>query len=432
MTIYKGYNQAVTERLARQEAVARARETLDEKTKAQADVEGQLKALKERTDAAAKKRDGFRSKITQCQAQAQELQSRMKAAEQKRSDCQRELAALKGLFSGRRRRKLEDLLSQQSASLDDMQRRETELKTMIAHYQQQISALETQLHEGEEEGRQLSLYALALAQETENARENLRASIYECANACRNVSAYDMAFALFDRIRGYRDVDSIIENDDNISAAATAREAYLAQFEVGKTVTFGHYEQDNNTSNGQEAIEWIVLENDGETATLISKYALDAKPYNKQVVDISWENCTLRKWLNSDFLNAAFTADEQSKLVTTTVTADRNPSYSTNTNPGNDTQERVWLLSIPEANRYFASDDARKCTPTDYAIAQGTSTTSGSYKVDGRATCWWWLRSPGYSQYFAANVDYDGYVYDGGGCVNLIDLAVRPVVRFAL
>lgn len=34
------------------------------------------------------------------------------------------------------------------------------------------------------------------------------------------------------------------------------------------TVFFGSYEQDGNTENGPESIEWLVLEDDGETMTL--------------------------------------------------------------------------------------------------------------------------------------------------------------------
>ena len=72
------------------------------------------------------------------------------------------------------------------------------------------------------------------------------------------------------------------------------------------TITFGSYEQDNNLKNGQEPIEWLVLERAGDYAMIISKYGLDAQPYHGVSEDVTWENCTLRVWLNLVFAPSAF------------------------------------------------------------------------------------------------------------------------------
>ena len=192
---------------------------------------------------------------------------------------------------------------------------------------------------------------------------------------------------------------------------------------VGQTITFGSYEQDNNTSNGKEAIEWIVLDIQDGKALVISKYALDCKKYNETYTDVTWETCTLRTWLNNDFLNSAFSESEKSKIPTVPVSADANPSYSTN--PGNATQDQIFLLSITEANKYFDSNSERECQPTAYAKAQGVWTSSsGTYA----GNCWWWLRSPGNLQTYAAVVRYDGYVRDYGNGVYGSDDAVRPAL----
>lgn len=195
---------------------------------------------------------------------------------------------------------------------------------------------------------------------------------------------------------------------------------------VGDTITFGAYEQDNNTSNGKEAIEWTVLDKDGMSLLLVSKQALDCQQYNTSYTDVTWESCSLRKWMNGTFLNKAFNAEEQAQIQNTTVSADKNPEY--NTNPGNATTDKVFLLSINEVEKYFNSDEARKCAPTAYAKAQGAY-TSDSYKTaSGAATCWWWLRSPGYSQSSAATVGTDGSVnYAGDGVLTDLD-AVRPAL----
>lgn len=63
-------------------------------------------------------------------------------------------------------------------------------------------------------------------------------------------------------------------------------------------------------SNGAEQIEWMVLAVEGDEALLLSKYALDTQPYHDVEVDITWEKCTLRTWLNETFLAAAFDAGE--------------------------------------------------------------------------------------------------------------------------
>lgn len=151
---------------------------------------------------------------------------------------------------------------------------------------------------------------------------------------------------------------------------------------------------------------------------------LDCKPYNTSYTDVTcytdvtWETCTLRKWLNSDFINAAFSADERTMIPTVTVSADKNPDYSTN--PGNATQDQVFLLSITEVNKYFSSDSARQCKPTDYAVANGAW---------GSGNCWWWwLRSPGRNQIHAASVRPDGVVFENGIYVLDDGNAVRPAL----
>lgn len=195
---------------------------------------------------------------------------------------------------------------------------------------------------------------------------------------------------------------------------------------VGDTITFGAYEQDNNTSNGKEAVDWTVLDKDGMSLLLISKQALDCQQYNKLNANISWEKCSLRTWMNDTFLNDAFSSEEQTMIAVTNISADKNPKYSTN--PGNATNDKVFLLSIAEAEQYFTTDEARKCAPTTYARAQGAY-TSDSYKTaNGEAACWCWLRSPGGYQYHAAGVGYGGSVYYGGDDVRSSGACVRPAL----
>ena len=194
---------------------------------------------------------------------------------------------------------------------------------------------------------------------------------------------------------------------------------------VGDIIVFGTYEQDNNISNGKEDIEWLVLAKEDNKILVISDKALDCKPYNQSRDYVTWETCSLRNWLNNDFINAAFTAEERAMIPTVTVSADMNPEY--NTNPGNATKDKVFLLSIVEAEKYFTSDEARKCVPTEYAISNGAS-TSDSYTKGGKATCLWWLRSPGFDQFIAAYVNYFGPVLRYGRSVGNVSNSVRPAM----
>ena len=198
-------------------------------------------------------------------------------------------------------------------------------------------------------------------------------------------------------------------------------------YNIGESYVFGAYEQDNDESNGKEPIEWIVLDKDGPSLLIVSKYALDGNLYNtKGDEPITWETCSLRAWLNSEFINEAFSSDERNKIQIAEVKNADNNGYG-GTPGGNDTTDNVFLLSLDEAEKYFDSKEARMCAPTDYAVARG-AWQSGDYSVGGRASCYYWLRSPGRSYDSAANVECDGSVLDYGHGVDCDYLAVRPVV----
>ena len=238
---------------------------------------------------------------------------------------------------------------------------------------------------------------------------------YSSAVSLMNDEKYDEAIAAFDALNGYKDSEKQLENC-YIRKLGEEKWNKIKNIKIGDSYTFGTYEQDNNTSNGKEAIEWTVLDKDGMSLLLVSKQALAWQQYNTSYTDVTWENCTLRKWLNGTFLNNAFSTEEQAQIQNTTVSADNNPQYSTN--PGNATTDKVFLLSINEVEKYFNSNEARKCAPTAYAEAQGVW-TSDTYKTpSGAATCWWWLRSPGSNQDEAAGVYVDGSVGEYGRNVN--------------
>ena len=258
-----------------------------------------------------------------------------------------------------------------------------------------------------------------------NGYKDSATQINNCNTAIKD-GKYNNAIALMEAGNVVEAYEALIALDGYKDSADKANSIYdqckvekLKIAKAGDYVFFGAYEQDNNTSNGKEDVEWLVLEVKDGKALVISKYALDCKPYNTIYADVTWETCTLRKWLSNDFLGSAFSTEEKAMIPTVAVSADKNPDYSTN--PGNATQDQVFLLSITEVNKYFSSDSARQCKPTDYAVA------NGAWESDS-GNCWFWLRSPGYIQRLAAYVDSDGDVIERGDSVRYAYYAVRPAL----
>ncbi len=192
----------------------------------------------------------------------------------------------------------------------------------------------------------------------------------------------------------------------------------------GSVVSFGTYEQDNDFENGKEPIEWIVLDVQEGKTLLISRCALDCQPYNIEATDVTWETCSLRKWLNESFLTEAFSEVELARIPAVEVTADKNPRYSNDI--GNSTEDKVFLLSIQEADSYFIGDEERQCSATLFAVEQGCSRYSSENRY-----CWWWLRTPASPLIFASEVLDSGAVDNNGSQVNRNDIAVRPAIWLA-
>lgn len=243
---------------------------------------------------------------------------------------------------------------------------------------------------------------------------------YQKAVQCEKEKKYDMAVQIFTELDDYGNSESRIF--DIIKAHPTA-------LPVGGIIKFGKYEQDNNISNGKENIEWLVLAKENGKVLLISDKALDCKPYNTNDEDVTWETCSLRAWLNDDFLKEAFNAKEQAKILTAKISADANSGFDTD--PGKETKDKVFLLSVKEANKYFNDDNERACIPTDYAKEHGAYTSTIFVKNDMN-TCGWWLRSPGNEQNKATTVIGDGSIDSYYNRVNKDNVSVRPAIWISL
>ena len=221
---------------------------------------------------------------------------------------------------------------------------------------------------------------------------------------------------------------------------------------VGETVSFGQY-------------EWIVLAKEGSKVLLLTKEAIASKGYNKienqepataapteseaepdtieESVDpdaedeteetepalpvntrhtpTSWEECTLRAWLNGEFLNK-FTEAEQAKILTTEVKTEANRAFGTS--GGNDTNDQVFLLSLEEIEEYLPTEADRVCYPNDDAK------NAGVYEMGGVS---YWLRTPGNDATYvvivgnSGGISVSGFLADGSA-TDAPGIGVRPAI----
>ena len=279
---------------------------------------------------------------------------------------------------------------------------------------------------------------------------------YNSAKALLDSGRYDKAIEAFKKIESYKDAKDQISacQDGKLARSYTEatkyldkkryKEAYnifallgdykdakakseelalrcaLMDAKVGEYITFGKYEQDNNTANGKEDIEWIVLERRGTRLLVTSRYALDCQKYHNTMEEVTWATCSLREWLNSTFIRSAFSTKEKAMIPSVSVSVQKHPN-ATEQSPSS-VRDQVFLLSISEAQRYFKTDESRACTPTAYASARGSCHSSVTLNA------WCWLRSNGHYIDYATGVTFDGSIYNPGNPVNYTDDSVRPAM----
>ena len=205
-----------------------------------------------------------------------------------------------------------------------------------------------------------------------------------------------------------------------------------------------------------EPIKWRILKVSGDTALAVTDAALDNRQYHKSAVDGTWETSTVRSWLNGTgaapyysegaqsgrtaqaFATVAFTSEQLGAVRQFRIANADNTYYGTD--GGNDTIDRVFLLSLSEvdgssattygfASSYSSSpiNEGRKCRPTDFATAMGAPCDI----IQNQGYCSWWLRSPGSYASWAAYVGTYGDVGSTSGSFNS-DFAVRPALNLDL
>lgn len=195
---------------------------------------------------------------------------------------------------------------------------------------------------------------------------------------------------------------------------------------VGDVIYFGRYEQSGSISDGEEEIEWIVLETRSDRVLVISRYILERIVYDSQggYYAPAWDDSAVCLWLNSAFYQEAFTNEEKSLIETVTVT-----------NEIRDAQNRVFILNAPEARKYFDTDSSRIAEPTRFISSNSNWTAYRAWEFDdyeelsenGRSA--WLLRAEGSFADCAAYVDGTGEICEayGNGLCEAIN-GIRPAM----
>lgn len=217
-------------------------------------------------------------------------------------------------------------------------------------------------------------------------------------------------------------------------------------------VYFGNYYQSNDSTN--EPVKWRVLANANGQLFLLSDQNLDVFQYHTEEENVTWETSTMRSWLNGygassntggssgidytgdNFLDAAFSAKEQNAIVETAVVNDDNKddNYGTDGDGGNDTTDRIFLLSIAEADNrsYFPKYSSSRYSANTPYVADGGRLGTHMNGEDEDYLDRWWLRSPGFDNTMAAGIDEEGGEIYEGNPVNNKSFAVRPAFNLNL
>lgn len=218
-------------------------------------------------------------------------------------------------------------------------------------------------------------------------------------------------------------------------------------------IYFGTYKQSSDGSGyNTDPIKWRVLENADRQLFLLSDQNLDVFEYHKEKEPVTWEESTMRFWLNGygeseniggdsgidytsdNFISAAFSEKERAAVADTKVVNkdNKDEEYGTDSEGGNDTTDKIFLLSIDEADnrKYFPNlSSDRFSTNTDY-VADGGKT--GVYMNGSGEGDRWWLRSPGFDNSMAAFIEEEGGEVFEGNPVNNGETAVRPAFNLDL
>ena len=167
-----------------------------------------------------------------------------------------------------------------------------------------------------------------------------------------------------------------------------------------------------------EPIKWRVLQSENGEAFLLSDVILDNQNYNEDYS--TWEESSLRSWLNGEFMNRAFSDEEKENINITEIVNQDNSDYGTE--GGNNISDKISLLSSAEADenrdgkKYgFLNDETRKCKTNSFSEME---------------VVLWWLSTGDISNSTA--LVYEGIIIGEVYSIDYDNYGVRPALHLNL
>lgn len=191
--------------------------------------------------------------------------------------------------------------------------------------------------------------------------------------------------------------------------------------------------------------EWLPLQRDNGKTLYITKNIIDIRPYHTCLEPVTWSECTLRRWLNEEFIEA-FSQDEKRKLCTAVQYNRENSLYGTD--GGAQTNDRCFLLSYDELLAVTGVLQAREqsvdlLSPAEdhlplvaevqmsaERIQAAQERTGLDFSMINGLNLGWWLRTPGENPYKAVRVNCNGAIRLHGRNINRNLVGVRPAIWF--
>lgn len=168
-----------------------------------------------------------------------------------------------------------------------------------------------------------------------------------------------------------------------------------------ETVNFGDY-------------SWRILQVESQRALMITETILEQRWYHEKFEDVTWADCVLRTYLNQKFYNT-FKPSEKEDILEVTCKNPDNPWFGTE--GGQDTVDKIFLLSLEEVSEYFGDSKATLQNKGKQTWSINDSHNSKRQAKYGDEFHWWRLRSPGYYSRTAASINKNGHIYVRGNGV---------------
>lgn len=169
---------------------------------------------------------------------------------------------------------------------------------------------------------------------------------------------------------------------------------YFLSCTAGNKITFGKY-------HGTELV-WTILCTDGPRCLLLADAPVEYMYFHQERDNTPWSSCALRRWLNKQFLEEAFSLQERMNILLIPHQNNTDPRWGDENGP--DTRGKAFVFNLKELDEYLPEQK-------DRAIGE-----------------WWWLRGHGCSNLNQQVVYKDGTIYANGVSSNAPDMGVRPAM----